>query len=61
MVPTAEDCDKYERASVLLARDEDEAEDALRNELLSFWGEKREVIEWNREDCILTVGEADVG
>lgn len=44
-------CDVNEARSLLAW---DDAEDERRNEVRSLWVEKRAVMEWNLEECILT-------
>jgi len=45
--------DEYELRA-LLARDE--ADDDRRNEVRRLWGEKRAMVAWKREGCILACG-----
>lgn len=45
--------DMYECLSVL-ALEDDEAEEDRRNEVRMFMGEKRAVIWWKRDDCMVT-------
>jgi hypothetical protein len=41
---------------LLALEDADDAEDDLRNEVRSFCGEKRAVMDWRRGECIFVVG-----
>lgn len=53
LLPTGDDvADMNEFRSALLARDEAELED-LRKDVRRLWGEKRAVMVWKREGCIL--------
>jgi hypothetical protein len=54
VLPTGDDvADKNEFRSALLARDEDAELEDLRNEVRRLCGEKRAVMVWKREGCIL--------
>ena len=58
IVETGDDSWDEKEPRLLLARDE--AEDDRRNEVLRLCGEKRAVMAWKREDCILMVGEDEL-
>lgn len=54
IVETGDDSCEEKEPLLLLAREE--ADEDRRKEVLMLWAEKRAVMAWKREDCILMVG-----